>query len=146
MTSGGKVAKGDEERAQVAESTLMAPATAFFNSILPAGVIEHDKYVKLSEASTDGATRGIHGCHGDNHSADGRGGVRLSQAGGGAECGTLTFVLPESVCGHEDVSITFTFEHGDAYWLPNAIGHKRFSLMEHKVRTQEEGLEGVMTG
>lgn len=134
------MAKTEAGRRDVADSTLMAPATAFFTAILPDNVIEFDKYVKLSESSTGEATRGVHATHGDGHAADGRGGVRLSQAGGGADCGSLTFVLPESACGHPDVAITYTFHHGDAYWLSQAIGHKNFSIIQHEVRTQEEGL------
>jgi hypothetical protein len=135
LATGGKVAPSDEARELVAESLLMQPVTVLAHEVLPAEDLEeYDGYCKLSEVSLPTAERGIQDKHGDNHAADGRMGARLSLAGGGADCGSMTFVLPAAVCGRDDIRLSVPFTHGDVYWLPNALGHRRYSIIQHMVR------------
>jgi hypothetical protein len=134
LATGGKLAPSEEARQLVANSLLMRPLTDFSHAVLPSdGLSEYDKYCKLSEASKPGAVRGIQDEHGDNHAADGRMGMRMSLAGGEADCGALDFVLPHKVCGRHDVRLSIPIPPGSPYWIPNCLGHKRYSHIKHGV-------------
>jgi hypothetical protein len=135
VVAAGKVAPSEEARRLVADSVLQEPLTEFCRPVLPADAKLDDGYNKLSEASVLTQVHGLHDSHGDGHSADLRVGARLSLMGGGADCGSMEFVLPEAVCGRDDVVLSFPFKHGDVYFLPNCSGHKRYSLIEHRVRS-----------
>jgi hypothetical protein len=135
LATGDKVAPSDEAKELVIESLLMEPVIRFAHAVLPAeGLEAYDDYCKFSEVSLPTAERGIQDEHGDGHAADGRMGARMSLTGGGADCGSMTFVLPFRVCGRSDIRLSVPFKHGDVYWLSNCIGHKRFSLILHMVR------------